>query len=153
MSISLRVRAKTSIAKAYQLLATRQTSALESEQVFLPGYVVVTVLLARQMLTPLERVDDAALIIEDGIIATIGKRSDLTIPANARTIDFGDSILTPGLVDIHIHGAAGHDVMEGDDDCLAAIERLLTRHGVTSYCPTTVTAPMNDTLIADRKSV
>jgi N-acetylglucosamine-6-phosphate deacetylase len=103
------------------------------------------------MLTPLERVDDAALIIEDGIIATIGKRSDLTIPANARTIDFGDSILTPGLVDIHIHGAAGHDVMEGNDDCLAAIERLLTRHGVTSYCPTTVTAPMNDTLIALEK--
>jgi N-acetylglucosamine-6-phosphate deacetylase len=72
-------------------------------------------------------------------------------PAGARIIDFSDAILTPGLVDIHIHGAAGHDVMEGDADSLAAIERLLVRHGVTSYCPTTVTAPLNETLAALEK--
>ncbi len=112
---------------------------------------MVTVLLARQMLTPLERVDEAVLVIEDGIISSAGTRAELTIPANARVIDFGDAILTPGLVDIHIHGAAGHDVMEGDEESLAAIERLLVRHGVTSYCPTTVTAPVEETLIALEK--
>ena len=61
-------------------------------------------------------------------------------------MDFGDSILTPGLIDIHVHGGAGHDVMEGSDESLAAIERLMVRHGVTSYCPTTVTAPLDRTL-------
>src|SRR5580698_1653135 len=113
--------------------------------------VVITVLLARQMLTPLERVDDAVLVIEDGIISAAGTRAEMSIPAGARIIDFSDAILTPGLVDIHIHGAAGHDVMEGDADSLAAIERLLARHGVTSYCPTTVTAPLNETLAALEK--
>jgi N-acetylglucosamine-6-phosphate deacetylase len=112
---------------------------------------VITVLLARQMLTPLERVDDAVLVIEDGIISAAGTRAEMSIPAGARIIDFSDAILTPGLVDIHIHGAAGHDVMEGDADSLAAIERLLARHGVTSYCPTTVTAPLNETLAALEK--
>jgi N-acetylglucosamine-6-phosphate deacetylase len=103
------------------------------------------------MLTPLERVDDAVLVIEDGIISAAGTRAEMSIPAGARIIDFSDAILTPGLVDIHIHGAAGHDVMEGDADSLAAIERLLARHGVTSYCPTTVTAPLNETLAALEK--
>jgi N-acetylglucosamine-6-phosphate deacetylase len=36
--------------------------------------------------------------------------------------------------------------MEGSDESLAAIERSMTKHGVTSYCPTTVTAPVDATL-------
>ena len=102
----------------------------------------------RQLLTPLERIDDAALLIEDGIIAAVGRREDLTFPATARVIELGDAILTPGLIDLHIHGAAGYDVMDATDDGLAAIERLMARHGVTSYCPTTVTAPIDPTLRA-----
>ncbi len=109
-----------------------------------------TVLLARQLLTPLERIDDAALLIEEGTIAAVGRRDATSIPPSARVIDFGDSILAPGLIDIHIHGAAGHDVMEASDDALAAIERVLAGHGVTAYCPTTVTAPIPDTLKALR---
>ena len=105
-----------------------------------------TYLLARQLLTPLERVENAALAVEDGIISAVGPREALTIPAHARVVDFGDAILAPGLIDIHIHGGAGYDVMEGSDDGLAAIEWMLARHGVTSYCPTTVTAPLDRTL-------
>jgi len=89
--------------------------------------------------------ENAALIIEDGIISAVGRREDLMVPAGARVIDFGDAILAPGLIDIHIHGGAGHDVMDASDEGLAAIERLMARHGVTSYCPTTVTAPTDQT--------
>ena len=112
---------------------------------------MVTVLLARQLLTPLERIDDAVLVVEDGIISAAGGRADVTLPTNAQVIDFGDAILTPGLIDIHIHGGAGHDVMEGSDANLAAVERLLAKHGVTSYCPTTMTAPMTETLASLEK--
>lgn len=112
---------------------------------------MATVLLARQLLTPLERIDNAALVIEDGIIAEVGPRDAVSIAAGARVIDFGDSILTPGLIDIHIHGAAGHDAMEASGEALGAIERLLARHGVTSYCPTTLTAPLDEILPALEK--
>jgi N-acetylglucosamine-6-phosphate deacetylase len=107
---------------------------------------LATLLLARQLITPLQAIDDAALLIEDGIIRAVGLRAELAIPGRTRVIDFGDAILAPGLIDIHIHGGAGHDVMEGSDESLAAVERLMTRHGVTSYCPTTVTAPIDATL-------
>lgn len=107
---------------------------------------MATVLLARQLFTPLEGIDDAALLLEDGIIAAVGARADIRVPANARVFDFDDAVLAPGLIDVHIHGGAGHDVMEGPDESLAAIERLLVKHGVTSYCPTTVTAPIDNTL-------
>jgi N-acetylglucosamine-6-phosphate deacetylase len=107
---------------------------------------LATVLLARQLITPLQSINDAALLIEDGAIAAVGRRADVSIPGRTRVVDFGDAILAPGLIDIHIHGGAGHDVMEGSDESLAAIERHQTRHGVTSYCPTTVTAPIDATL-------
>ena len=101
---------------------------------------------ARQLITPLQTIDDGAILIEDGTITAVGRRAELTIPGSTRVFNFGDAILAPGLIDIHIHGAAGHDVMEGSDESLAAVERLMTRHGVTSYCPTTVTAPPDATL-------
>ncbi len=85
---------------------------------------MATVLLARQLFTPLEAIPDAALVMEDGLIAAVGTVAELHIPPHARVLDFGDAVLAPGLIDIHIHGGAGHDVMEGSDEGLASIERL-----------------------------
>jgi len=109
---------------------------------------VATVLLAKELLTPIEKIGDAALVLEDGVIAAVGPRDTVSFPAHAQIVDLGDSILTPGLIDIHIHGGGGRDVMEGSDDALAAVEGMMFRHGVTSYCPTTVTAPVDSTLSA-----
>ena len=46
----------------------------------------------------------------------------------------------PGFVDVHIHGAGGHDVMEGTPEALATVTRTVARHGTTSLVATTVTA-------------
>jgi len=98
--------------------------------------------------TPLEKIESAVVLVEDGVIASIGTRDEVEIPGGARVVDMGDAALAPGLVDIHIHGGAGHDVMETAPDALACIEQLLFRHGVTAYLPTTVTAPIDATLAA-----
>jgi N-acetylglucosamine-6-phosphate deacetylase len=54
--------------------------------------------------------------------------------------------ITPGFVDLHVHGWGGHDAM-GDADALDGMARALLRRGVTSFLPTAVTAPI-DTLAA-----
>ena len=100
---------------------------------------------ANCLYTPLERVEHPLLLVEDRVIVECGSRGARQIPQGARVVDFGDGILAPGFVDIHIHGGAGHDVMEADASGLAAVERLLFKHGVTSYFPTTVTAPLDQT--------
>jgi N-acetylglucosamine-6-phosphate deacetylase len=126
--------------------ARHRTLSYQSNVPTIEARNVSTVLLARQLLTPLECIENAALVIDSGIIAAVGTRDAVPVPSQARVVDCGDSILTPGLIDIHVHGGAGHDVMEGSDESLAAIERLMVRHGVTSYCPTTVTGPLDQTL-------
>jgi N-acetylglucosamine-6-phosphate deacetylase len=98
---------------------------------------------ANCLYTPLERVDQPLLVVDDHVILDLASRALREIPAGVRVMDFGDAILAPGFVDIHIHGAAGHDVMVADVSQLSAVEQLLSRHGVTSYFPTTVTVPLD----------
>ena len=103
-------------------------------------------LTAATLFTPLEEVREPLLLIEDGRIAALTSRRHAAVPPNARLVEFPGLVLAPGFVDIHIHGGAGHDVMQADAGALAAMERHLARHGVTSYLPTTVTAPLDATL-------
>lgn len=88
------------------------------------------------------------MVIEDGRIVAAGSEAEIEIPAGAHISDFGKAVLAPGFVDIHIHGNAGYDVMHASADELAAVERSLAARGVTSYLPTTVTAPLDSTLMA-----
>jgi N-acetylglucosamine-6-phosphate deacetylase len=103
---------------------------------------------AARLYSPLLTIDQPVVLIDDGLIAEISSRAAREIPKTARLIDYGDSILAPGFIDIHIHGAAGHDVMETDPASLPAVESLIAKHGVTAYLPTTVTAPIDQTLAA-----
>ena len=48
-------------------------------------------------------------------------------------------LVSPGLIDIHIHGNMGKDTMEGTDEAIDTISKSVARHGVTSYLPTTMT--------------
>jgi N-acetylglucosamine-6-phosphate deacetylase len=100
---------------------------------------------ANCLYTPLERVEQPLLLVEDHAIVECVSRTARPIPQRARVVDFGDAILAPGFVDIHIHGGAGHDLMAADASGLSAVEQLLFKHGVTSYFPTTVTAPLDQT--------
>jgi N-acetylglucosamine-6-phosphate deacetylase len=97
-------------------------------------------LTASRLYTPLESVEQPLVLLDGSQIVEVSSRAERPLPEGAQQIDFGDSILAPGYVDIHIHGGAGHDVMSADPDALPAVEQLLARHGVTSYLPTTVTA-------------
>jgi N-acetylglucosamine-6-phosphate deacetylase len=98
-------------------------------------------LTAAQVLTPLETIEDAVVLIEDRVIRAVGPREAISIPKDARTINVGERILAPGFVDVHIHGAAGHDVMEATPEALEAVAAFVLRHGTTSFLPTTLSAP------------
>ena len=62
--------------------------------------------------------------------------------------NFANAVLAPAFIDLHIHGGARFDCMDNDAQALPAIEHLLASHGVGSYFPTTVTAPLDKTLAA-----
>jgi N-acetylglucosamine-6-phosphate deacetylase len=102
-------------------------------------------ILADRALTPQEEIRDAVLLAEDGVIRAIGPRDAVAVAASARRIEARGRTLVPGFVDVHIHGAGGHDVMEASDAALRTIAQTVARCGTTSLLATTVTAPMEQT--------
>ena len=107
-----------------------------------------SVITATRLYTPVEEIERPLIFVDDGMITEVRSQTSREIPAGSPVADLGDVILAPGFIDIHIHGGAGHDVMKADPTALPAVERLLRLHGVTSYVPTTVTAPVDLTLAA-----
>lgn len=59
-------------------------------------------------------------------------------------IDCTGKKIIPGFVDIHIHGCNGFDCTDGNPESVAGMSRFLASHGVTSFCPTTMTLPESE---------
>ena len=74
--------------------------------------------------------------IENGRISEIG-----IFPENGK--DMSGRIILPGFIDIHIHGANGGDAGDNTAESLKKMSSYLAKNGVTSFCPTTMTRPMD----------
>lgn len=107
-----------------------------------------TAFTASRLYTPEQEIVNPLLVVEDGLISEVSTRSEKEISRNISLVDFGDAVLAPGFVDIHIHGGAGLDAMRALPSELPRLGKFLTTHGVTGYFPTTVAAPLDATCAA-----
>ena len=86
-------------------------------------------------------------IKEGGYLAVEDSRfGDWTenVPEGAEVLDYSDYQISPGLVDTHIHGFAGYDVMDNSEESLLGMSQALLSAGVTSFLPTALTAPFEE---------
>jgi N-acetylglucosamine-6-phosphate deacetylase len=104
-----------------------------------------TVIHASRILTPEEEISDGVIVVEGSRIAAVGHRDEIRVPPGAGDYVATGLTVVPGFVDVHIHGAGGHDVMEANTRALDRISSTVARHGTTSLVATTVTAPVEDT--------
>jgi N-acetylglucosamine-6-phosphate deacetylase len=106
-----------------------------------------SLLTAGTLVLPDGVLSDPWLLVEDGVIHSFGTRGD-GLPQHKEHHDLPGALLAPAMLDIHVHGAANHDVMEGTAEGVSHVTRFLASHGVGAFLPTTVTAPVDDTLRA-----
>jgi N-acetylglucosamine-6-phosphate deacetylase len=88
---------------------------------------------------PDRAIAQGAILIEDGRIVSIDESDALEI-SDAETLEPGDLTILPGFIDVHIHGAAGVDVMDAAPRDLEKISDYLASQGVTGWLPTFVPA-------------
>lgn len=93
--------------------------------------------------TPARRIADGAVVFAEGRILAVGPTREVRIPRGAERIDAEGRPVTPGLIDLHIHGVEGCDLFGPD---LSEAARRLPRYGVTAFAPTTLTLPEEEIL-------
>lgn len=95
--------------------------------------------------TPFEEISDAVVVIQGSKISAVGQRGKVDLPRGGRELNAGGRTIVPGFVDVHIHGAGGHDVMEGTREALEIVTATVAARGTTSFLATTVTASEKET--------
>jgi N-acetylglucosamine-6-phosphate deacetylase len=97
-------------------------------------------LVGADIVTEHEVLHDHAVLVRDGVIEAVIPA--VQVPSAARLRELGGGFLTPGLIDLHTHGADGRGFSEGNEaEYRGALQGLL-RAGVTTALPTLVTAPL-----------
>lgn len=91
-----------------------------------------------RLLTPQGEVERGWLIIEDGVIRDLGPGTGPSEPFDT-VVDAEGGYVSPGFIDLHVHGGGGHDFMDGTVEAMAGAARLHLRHGTTAMVPTTLT--------------
>ena len=81
-----------------------------------------------------------AVLFTDKIVGIV---DEAEIPADAEVIDAEGGYVSPGFIELHIHGYLSKDVCDANEESLRIISRGLLGNGVTGYLPTTMTVDMS----------
>lgn len=94
------------------------------------------------IITPYTIIKSGTVLIRDGKIIAIEK-GDIDVP-DSEIIDAKGNYISPGFIDIHVHGGGGHDFMDGTADAFLKIAEAHAKYGTTALSPTTLTSEKED---------
>ncbi|PFP29553.1 N-acetylglucosamine-6-phosphate deacetylase [Bacillus sp. AFS073361] len=87
-----------------------------------------------------------SLLIRNGKIESIHNDEESLVRKADSVIDGNEQLLIPGMIDVHIHGADGFDMMDGNIGSVEAVSRACARTGCTSFLATSVSSSLHDLL-------
>lgn len=97
-----------------------------------------------QIVTPHRVIPRGTVLITDGLITAVAE-GDLEV-SDAFEIDVNGKFVSPGFIDIHVHGGGGHDFMDGSETAFLKIAEMHARYGTTAMVPTTLTSEKENLL-------
>lgn len=87
-----------------------------------------------------DRIQEDCALLYSNVIEGIVPQDN--VPSGAEIIDAKGGYVSPGLIDLHIHGYLGKDVCDGEEESIRTISEGIVKNGVTGYLPTTMTVDM-----------
>jgi len=83
------------------------------------------------IITPFRIVHDECILVENGKITQLTGKDKMVTPSNAKIIDLNGLIITPGFIDLHVHGAVGRSFNAPDSATFNDISKFFLKHGTT----------------------
>ena len=91
------------------------------------------------LILPDRLLENGAVVCAGGRIVAVGHRNEIPVLTDARVVVAEHGCIAPGYVDIHVHGGAGADFMDGTTEAVVTANRAHAGHGTTTIFPTTTT--------------
>lgn len=96
-----------------------------------------------KIVTEKEIIPHGTVYVKDGEIESVSVGNDLAL-SGCHVIDGQGQLLIPGMIDVHIHGANGHDMMDGSAKSIEEVSQVCAATGCTSFLATSVTSSIED---------
>jgi len=95
-----------------------------------------------QIITPTQVLDTQHFLVVEGTkITHIGNQQTEHLPKDAEVLDAQGKLVSPGLIDIHVHGCMGYKSSDANHEALNTISKTFAAHGVTGFLATTHADP------------
>jgi len=111
-----------------------------------------------RLITPRGLVPQGTVIVEGHTIVSVREGNEEA--EDAIEIDAKGKYISPGFIDIHVHGGGGYDFMDGTETAFLKIAEIHAQYGTTSMLPTTLTSTKEEMLqtlaayeVADRNNI
>lgn len=104
------------------------------------------------IITPFRVIKRGSLVIEGKKIAAIGEAKEVRIPSGIRTINAEGMMVTPGFVDLLVHGGGGYGFADMSTESVEKISEFYFRHGTTGLLAALYSKPEKE-MIADVRRI
>ena len=94
------------------------------------------------IISPKGIIEGGSILIEKGLIVSIHEQA--VAIKDAEEIDASGLYVSPGFIDIHVHGGGGFDFMDGTEKAFLEIAAIHARYGTTAMLPTTLTSSQEE---------
>src|ERR687890_551600 len=91
-----------------------------------------------KIITPHKIIDGGSIVVTGDAITAISE-NNIEVE-NAIEIDANGKYISPGFIDIHVHGGGGYDFMDGNETAFLKIAETHAKYGTTAMLPTTLTS-------------
>ncbi|MGH2351486.1 MAG: amidohydrolase family protein, partial [Chloroflexota bacterium] len=88
------------------------------------------------------------VVLDGDKIAAAGPEDAVEVPASTDVLDAGGGYVTPGFIDVHVHGGGGADFMDATPHAVRTVCRFHAAGGTTGLLATTAAAPSDELLRA-----
>jgi len=103
-------------------------------------------LVGGRIVTPFRVVNNGAIVFEDGVIHELGKVQDVKIQDNCEVIDISGYTVTPGFVDLLVHGGGGNGFADQNDDSIEKVSGYFIKNGSTTILASLFAKPKKQLL-------
>lgn len=108
------------------------------------------VIVNARVVTPGDITQSSVVWIENAQIQKVDQGILPEVPSEYEIIDAKGQLLIPGMIDVHIHGANGFDMMDGTEESILEVSKTCAMTGCTSFLVTSVSSSIEDLMIMIR---